>query len=270
MFKRFHCVSILTLILAYSATAAEPPAKADPIEWQTTEKWSTLHPLAFGLPELPRDQFLIIFPEWITSREKNWHGRPTWKKEPNRAVGTWESDDCVLTITIQAEGERGNRVVKWSYQFTNDSTVDLTDVAAFNCFNLVDAPTFKDLSMRRTWVGSKAGKRMRLVDVPKTKGTRTMQFYPAKQGLPLTEFERFMRYGVTGKTELSGDRIGVDSADGKWTLQCIVEGRVAYFFNNWESDHGCIHAAPVFGNIPAGKTGRAQGRIVIRRETSND
>jgi hypothetical protein len=125
---------------------------------------------------------------------------------------------------------------------------------------------FLDLLMQRTWVSQGKESPVKLSTVKKTKGPRTMQFYAARGGLKITQFERFMRYGVTSTEHLTGDRIGVRSRDRKWTVESIVDGRVAYFFNNWEPTHGCIHAAPILGDIAAGKTGSAKGRIVFTRK----
>ena len=90
-----------------------------------------------------------------------------------------------------------------------------------------------------------------------------MQFYPSAGGIDLAHVPIIARWGVTSHQHLSGDRIGVISQDGRWRAESIVEGPVAYFFNNWEDDHGCIHAAPLFGTIPPGKKGVARGKIVF-------
>jgi len=247
------------------APAEQKGQAAAAISWHGSERWKSLGPIGFRLRELPDDSFLVIFPEWITSREMSWHVKPQWKTKAHRARAIWHSGPYSLQLQMQFHREKATRTLAWEYRFTNGSQQPLRDVAAFNCLNLVDAASFIDLKMKRTWVGDARRARVSLADVKKTRGPRTMQFYPARDGLPLAEFERFSRYHVTSQEQLAGDRIGVRSRDGKWTIECIVDGPVAYFFNNWESDHGCIHAAPLFGDIPAGETGSARGRIVFTR-----
>lgn len=198
----------------------------------------------------------------------SWHVAPTWKTTKDGATAEWKSGPYSMRLEMTFKKTDTARSLNWQYHFTNGSGAALTDVASFNCFNLVDAPSFIDLEMKRTRVSNKDGKSVCLCDVKKTIGKRTMQFYPARGSLNLAEFERFSRYGVTSTQALDGDRISVTSRNGKWTVQCIVEGRVAYFFNNWESDHGCIHAAPWLGNVEAGKSATAKGSIVFARRKS--
>ena len=190
--------------------------------------------------------------------------RPTWKTEGARATAEWISDGVGVTPLTAYQPCEKNSVLKWTYEVSNGSGKDLSDVALFNCFNLVDAPMFVDREMKRTWIRQGEKNTVRLSTVKRTKASRTIQFYPAKGGLTLPEFERFMRYGATSTQELKGDRIAVDSKDGKWTVESIVEGQVAYFFNNWEPTHGCIHAAPLLGDIPAGKAAQSNGSIVFK------
>lgn len=250
--------------------AAEPMANPktsayQSINWYRPDKWQSLGSLGFRIEELPDDTFVMIFPEWITAREKSWHVPLKWQLSENEATGTWEEDDCKLELVLTYSNEQ-SPALAWKYEFHNGSENALTDLAAFNCFNLVDAPSFKDLNMERTWVGNGHNRSDRLANVKKTKGPRTLQFYPAKAGLNLPEFERFTRYGANSPQQLSGDRIGVLSKDENWSVQCIVEGPVAYFFNNWEADHGCVHAAPLLGNIAPGESATAQGKIVFTKE----
>ncbi len=236
------------------------------ITWQPTERWKSLGSYAFRLREFPQDTFILVFPEWVTSREKNWHVRPKWKTDGHRAEAAWESGPYAWQMTMRYDQKENTRTLHWESRFTNGSREPLTDVAAFHCFNLVEAPTFIDLKMDRTWVGSGDPKsRIPLSQVRRVKGPRTIQFYPARGGLPLPEFERFARYQATSDHSLQGDRIGLTSRDGNWQIESIVAGQVAYFFNNWESDHGCIHAAPLYGDIAAGKSGTVRGRIVFTR-----
>ncbi|QDU95966.1 hypothetical protein [Lignipirellula cremea] len=253
---------------AWGAFSAVTQA-SEGIEWFTPDRYQSLKPLGFRLTEFPENDFLLIFPEWITGREASWHVRPQWRLTGSTAVATWQEDEVAFRMEVQHRLTETGPELRWAIRFSNDSRRKLTDVAAFNCFNLVDAPAFKDLGMNRTWVAEAKGQRVRLADVKKTKGPRTMQFYPARGGLPLAEFERYSRYAVTSKETLAGDRIGVDSVDGKWTLECVIDQPAAFFFNNWEDDHGCIHAAPQLGDVAPGESAAASGHIRFTRRTDD-
>lgn len=255
---------LLLVSAATRALAAEPAAPA--IEWHSTDQWKGLGPICFRLAELPGESFMLVFPEWITTREMNWHVDTQWTTAIDSAEGKWRDGDYSLALRLKYEREATGGTLRWEYDFQNGSSAKLTDVAAFNCFDLVAAPNFKDLTMVRSWVGAAEADKTWLVAVPKTKGPRTLQFYPARGGMELAGFPRFEQYQATAKTQLSGDRIGVVSRDGRWRIENIVEGPVAYFFNNWEPDHGCIHAAPLMGEVAAGKSATAKGRMVFIRQ----
>lgn len=272
--RRWITAAPAIVALASLEAPAEDEKAADPgekrITWLETEKWPTLSPIRFALPEFPGNAFLLIFPEWLTYREQNWHVRPTWTTRRNEATAEWQSEQVELQLVLTLKSRRTGPSLEWTCEVTNRSGRDLTDAAVFNCFNLVEAPAFLDLDMTRTWVRRREKNTARLSEVRKTRGERTIQFYPAKGGLNLPEFERFSRYGATSPEALDGDRIAIVSRDAKWTVESIVDGKVAYFFNNWESDHGCIHAAPLLGNIPAGESAKATGRIRFSRIDSEE
>ena len=260
MRKILQCLSFLFLPIAMLSAEGEQVG----IKWEKAKYWHSLKPISFRVKEFPDDLFLLIFPEWLTSREKSWHVRPIWKTDGGKATAEWVAEGVSVKLKIEYTQLGKECVLKWNYEVTNGSEQDLRDVALFNCFNLVDAPAFVDREMKRTWIRNGRKNTVQLSTVKKTKATRTIQFYPAKGGLTLPEFERFMRYGATSTQELVGDRIAIDSKDGKWTVESIVDGQVAYFFNNWESTHGCIHAAPLLGDIPTGKLALSSGSIVFK------
>ncbi len=258
-FLVFQCLWIL--LFGVSNAAVEKIG----ITWEKAKYWPSLKPISFRVDPFPDDIFLLIFPEWLTSRERSWHVRPTWKTAGGKAMAEWASEGVSVKLTLDYTQLGKESVLKWTYEVANNSAQDLSDVALFNCFNLVDAPSFVDFEMKRTWIRQGEMNTAQLSTVKKTRATRTIQFYPTKGGLDLPEFERFMRYGATSAQELEGDRIAVDSKDGEWTVESIVEGQVAYFFNNWERDHGCIHAAPMLGDIKAGESKGSTGRIQFKQ-----
>ena len=274
-----RCLTVLSLAVLVSlasfpsAGAREPVIAPQPgenpvapqITWHTTDRWPNLSPISFRLNELPGQSFLLIFPEWLTSRQQSWHVRPTWKREGSCATAEWTTEEVRLQLTLKFSRRRNIRELAWACSVRNLTEAALDDVSIFNCFNLVDAPLFQDLTMERTWVGDGAEHRVSLAEVARVQAPRTIQFYPARGGLTLPKFERFSRYRANSPQELRGDRIGVVSRDGKWAVESVVAGQVAYFFNNWEADHGCVHAAPLLGKIAVGKQATATGRLVFRQ-----
>ena len=233
------------------------------IRWVEAKKSIGLGEISFRLKEIPGQEFMLIFPEWLTSKEIGYVAIFNWRKGRSQATGSWRSGPYSATLTIRFEQSGQKYELKWEYEFENGSDKQLTDLAAFNCFNLNRAALFKDLAMEQTWVMDEKGNKVLLKEVPKTqgKGKRTMQFYPAVEGIDFRDINFITRWGVTSTAHLSGDRIGVVSKDGYWLAETIVDGPVAYFFNNWEGDHGCIHTAPLFGTVEPGKTAKTKGRI---------
>lgn len=235
------------------------------IEWIEPSSWRELGALGFRLKALPEQEFVLVFPEWFTAREMSTHARFTWEDFPTSRA--WQEKPFSAGLRFRLEEFDRNVHLGWEYTFTNGGNGTLTDLAAFNCLNLDRAPLFKDLAMERTRVTDAQGHGTVLDDVPKVRGPgkRTMQFYPAAGGIDLNRIDKIKSYGVNSPAKLRGDRVTVTSRDGSWRLESIVDGPVAYFFSNWEPDHGCVHAAPSFGTIGPDQTATAQGRIALRR-----
>jgi hypothetical protein len=186
-----------------------------------------------------------------------------WKFDEDRAEA-YGSDPIGKMHLMLAAGE-DEKALRWSLSFQNVSGELLENVSAFNCLNLCNTPLFRDLALERTRVRSRDGQWVALRDVPKMLGADTnKQYYPCIDGIDLKV--RMATSQTTGwgisPAVLSGDRIVVDSVDGKWTLESIVHGQVAYFFTNWEAtDAGCIHAAPLFGDVRPDEEMTVEGRI---------
>jgi hypothetical protein len=102
--------------------------------------------------------------------------------------------------------------------------------------------------MSRTWVSDLSGQKKLIKDVAKTQGPgrRTMQFYPAVGGAKdLSGMGWIQQWDVNSTEILSGHTVSIISKDSNWVVNTMVDGKVAYFFNNFEITHGCIHAAPL-------------------------
>ncbi len=235
------------------------------IQWVDPKNWQEFGPIMFRLQAIPDQAFMLVFPEWFTSNEIGVWAPFEWNKAAT--ARSWIKDQYSATLTFRFAQSCEKLELKWECEFRNGADKALTDLAAFNCLALNWAPLFKDLAMERTWGTDQNGSSVLLKDVAKTQGQgkRTMQFYPATDGIDLEHTEKIADFGVISTACLSGDRIGVESKDGRWLVETIVEGPVAYFFNNWEANHGCIHAAPLFGTVEPGESSIATGRIVFTR-----
>ena len=250
------------------ANTDELPSKSRPaaISWSQPEEWEEFGPISFRLQRLPQQEFILIFPEWLTALNMSVDTiRPTWTLKQTAADAAWSSAEYALKISLRLSESPQQLTLSWKYIFHNRSGKPVFELAAFHCLLLDRAPRFKDITLDRTWVRDHRGELVTLKTIGKTQGEgrRTMQFYPTAGGIDLDQQPTVARWEVNSNNHLSGDRIGVISKDGQWRVESIVDGPVAYFFNNWEHDHGCIHAAPLFGSISPGEKKMARGRITF-------
>ena len=143
----------------------------------------------------------------------------------------------------------------------------LCDLAAFNCWTMNFAPLFEDTIMERTIVNDAAGNKIVLKDVERVQGEgrRNMQFYPALCGIAnLKQSLWISQWAVISGQHLSGKEISVVSKDAQWLFENTVDGTVAYFFNNWEGDHGCVHASPLLATmLMPGESAKASGILSL-------
>jgi hypothetical protein len=134
------------------------------------------------------------------------------------------------------------------------------------------APLFKDIHMERTTVHDASGNSILLKDVRKSQGDgrRTMQFYPSVNGINLAASDWIKQWNVISDQPLSGTHVSITSTDAKWVFENNVKGNVAYFFNNWEGDHGCVHASPLLAReLKPGRKAKASGEFRFTRAISS-
>jgi hypothetical protein len=130
------------------------------------------------------------------------------------------------------------------------------------------APLFKDIKMERTFVSDSSGNRTTLKEVAKTQGEgrRSMQFYRSVSGIDLAQSPWINQWAVISGQSLSGKKVSIISTDGKWMFENEVNGKVAYFFNNWEDDHGCVHTSPLLAAVlTPGDKGHGRGSYKFTR-----
>ena len=233
--------------------------------------------IAILIDEIPGQKFIFTIPEVFTLKgfEGGQGGLGSfsgqdWKITDDGASVFLEDSNYKYSIKLDLVEAAKKYSVKWKIKFENHSDHVLKDLSAFNCISMKAAPLFKDDLMNRTWVSDIKGHKKSIKDVAKTQGIgrRTMQFYPASGGAKdLSGMGWIQQWDVNSTEVLSGHTMSIISKDSNWVVNTKVDGKVAYFFNNFEITHGCIHAAPLIAaNLKPHKTAVASGSINFIRQ----
>jgi hypothetical protein len=233
--------------------------------------------IAITIDDIPDQKFIFTIPEVFTLR--GFEGGPgglgsfngqQWKITEDGATVALADKNYNYSIRFDLIEAKESYSLKWKIRFTNNSDHSLYDLSAFNCVSMKAAPLFKDDLMERTWVQDSNNQRKYVKDVAKTQGTgrRTMQFYPAAGGVKdLSKSQWIQQWDVNSTELLRGNKMSILSKDSAWVVNTKVDGKVAYFFNNFEITHGCIHAAPLLSaHLKPGKTAVATGSINFLRQ----
>ena len=222
--------------------------------------------VAITITDLPGQRFVLEIPEVFTLQRFSGgllgFRRQNWAFSHDGAQMDLTDGKFGYSIQLRIVKSKHSIGLKWNMAFRNLSDSTLYDLASFNCWSMNAAPLFKDIPMERTFVYDSGRKKLPLKDVRKNQGIgkRTMQFYPAVAGIDLSKSPWINQWGVISDQYLSGKKISIVSADSSWLFENITEGEVAYFFNNWESHHGCLHASPLLAKeLRPGKTAKAGG-----------
>lgn len=233
--------------------------------------------IAISIDDIPDQKFIFTMPEVFTIQgfEGGQGGLGSfsgqdWKIDDDGASVFLEDSNYKYSIRLNLVESQKKYSVNWKIKFENRSDHVLNDLSAFNCLSMKAAPLFKDDLMNRTWVSDEKGNKKLIRDVAKTQGPgrRTMQFYPASAGAKdLSSMGWIQQWDVNSTEVLSGHSMSIISKDSKWVVNTKVDGQVAYFFNNFEITHGCIHAAPLISsNLKPNKTAVASGSINFIRQ----
>lgn len=262
--------SYLVLLLPFWSIASDHNKKAV-VSFDTVRVQGRVG-LAINISTLPGQRFVLEIPEIITLRDVKSglfnYSNQRWIYNDKGAEMKFEDDQYRYFIKLTTESSKKATNVKWNMSFENKTEKSLYDVAAFNCWTMNTAPLFKDLQMERTFVTDASGKRTALKEVQKTQGEgrRSMQFYSAVDGIDLSQSPWISQWAVISGQPLSGKKISIVSTDRKWIFENQVNGKVAYFFNNWEDDHGCVHASPLLAQeLTPGKSADAAGSFKFTR-----
>ena len=223
------------------------------------------------LKDLPKQYFLFTVPE-IFMAENFEQGMfngdlEPWTIKGNKAYRKVKKTDLSYWVNLSLHHENNISWMDWTIHFQNGSKDTIRNLAAFNCLTMDRAPLFKDTAMNRTWVKDAEGNTTILKNIKKTTGNgrRTMQFYPSVDGIEdLSTIPWLRDWRVTSPQKLSGNKIWVNSIDGNWKIETLTEGngQPAFFFNNWEHDHGCIHSSPLVSEkLLPGETASVSGKF---------
>ena len=222
--------------------------------------------IVVSITDLPGQRFVLEIPEVFTLRGFSGgllgYKKQSWSFNNDGANVNIADDKFRYSIQLRMVKSKNSIGLKWNISFKNLSDSTLYDLASFNCWSMNTAPLFKDLSMKRTFVYDSVMDKIPLKDVRKNQGIgkRTMQFYPAVAGIDLSKSLWINQWGVISDQHLSGKKVSIVSTDSSWLFENIINGKVAYFFNNWESDHGCLHASPLLAKeLRPGETAEANG-----------
>lgn len=222
--------------------------------------------LAITITDLPSQRFVLEIPEVFTLQGFSGgllgYKRQNWTFNHDGANMNLADGKFRYSIQLKIVKSKNSIGLKWNISFKNLSDSTLCDLASFNCWSMNAAPLFKDLSMKRTFVYNSVREKIPLGDVHKNQeiGKRTMQFYPAIAGIDLPKSLWINQWGVISDQHLSGKKVSIVSTDSSWLFENIINGKVAYFFNNWESNHGCLHVSPLLAKeLRLGETTEANG-----------
>lgn len=267
--KNIKKISLITLGMALQFTAQAQTAKHK-MKLSTTDDARVA--IAITIDDIPDQKFTFTIPEVYTL--KGFEGGPgglgsfngqKWNITEDGATVYLEDENYKYSIIMDLKENSKKYSVKWKIRFENNSDHTLYDLSAFNCVSMKSAPLFKDDDMNRTWVYDLQGNKKLIKDVEKTQGPnrRTMQFYPAVGGIKdLSQLIWINQWDVNSKEMLSGKTMSIISKDKNWVVNTEVNGKVAYFFNNFEKTHGCIHASPLLSaELKPGKKAVASGSI---------
>lgn len=223
--------------------------------------------IAIHISEMPDQKFVLEIPEVFTLREVNGdlynYFKQNWTYTPGGAALNYEDKKFKYSVKLKIVSDKNSVGLKWDMTCKNNTDSTMYDVAAFNCWTMNFAPLFKDTKMERTYVYDINGEKKLIKDVAKTQGPgrRTMQFYPAVGGVEdLSKTGWIQQWDVTAPETLSVKKVSILSKDGRWLYENWVNGKVAFFFNNWEEDHGCLHASPLLAKeLKPGKSAHTSG-----------
>ena len=217
-----------------------------------------------------RNIFALTVPETIGNRERMLLNFPEtdlqWEgPDPDGIVTTSWTKDSVISYTLKFIPY--SDYVDAKMTITNLSGDHWEDVWSFNCLNPVKAPVFKDLEMERTYMSTREGPKL-LSETERTIGHRPGIGIYYSEKMELDEYWPFISsFNATSPERTNGDYLVTLSESGE-AYMAAMSPNTLYLFNNL--DFTCIHAAPTFGDIPAGESGTLTCRFYLAEGNLDD
>ena len=227
------------------------------------------------LKELPGQKFLFTVPEiFMAENFKNGvfnSDLTPWRFKDNSIFRKGRGNKLAYSVNMKANQKNNIYWIEWTINFGNKSRDTIRNLSAFNCLTMHHAPLFKDTAMVNTWVNDAKGDFVSLKTVQRLTGNgrRTMQFYPSANGIKdLYSIPWLRDWQVISPQTLSGNSMWLYSPDKKWKIETMTEGKgqPAFFFNNFEHDHGCIHSSPLVAQkLAPRETTSVSGRFIFTK-----
>jgi hypothetical protein len=227
------------------------------------------------LKDLPEQKFLFTVPE-IFLAENFKEGAfmaelVPWQFKDNTIFRKSHGNRLAYRVDMSANQKDNVYWINWTINFENKSKDTIRNLSAFNCLTMHHAPMFKDTAMVNTWVKDAKGDTISLKSVQRLTGNgrRTMQFYPSANGIKDLHTIPWLRdWQVISPQTLSGNSMWLYSPDKSWKIETMTEGKgqPAFFFNNFEHDHGCIHSSPLLAQkLAPGETTSVSGKFIFTK-----
>lgn len=221
------------------------------------------------VPQLGRQTFALGLPETIGSSEGmilNFPGVDIqWEGPDQNGVlrHSWHSSGAVeysLVVTPYDD------YVDAQMSIRNISRGNWTNVFSFNCLNPVNAPSFLDWTLERTYM-SKNGRPFRLDATTRVNNgpMKTVQFYVNEAVYPVSPFVNGFQATSPDRTD---DSYIVTLSDDGNSYMAATSPTSCFLFNNL--DRCCIHSATNFGDIPSGGEASVTSRFYLAKGTLED
>lgn len=227
------------------------------------------------LKDLPEQKFLFTVPEIFMAenfKEGIFNSDLTpWRFKDNSISRKVRRNHLAYKVDMSVHQEENVYWVSWTINFENKSKDTIRNLSAFNCLTMHHAPLFKDTAMVNTWVKDTKGNTISVKSIQKTAGDgrRNMQFYPSANGIKdLSTIPWLRDWQVISPETLSGNSMWLYSPDQRWKIETLTEGenQPAFFFNNWEHDHGCIHSSPLVSKeLAPGQNAKVGGKFIFTK-----
>ena len=149
----FIALLIFTCPALSNTDGLRSKSSAAAISWIQPEAWEEFGPISFRLQRLPQQEFILIFPEWLTALNMSVDTiRPTWTLKQAAADAAWSSAEYALSINLWLSETPQQLTLSWKYIFHNRSGKSVFELAAFHCLLLDRTP--KILENSRWVVGA--------------------------------------------------------------------------------------------------------------------